>query len=484
VWPFELGPTRELLARAVNKNKPFQTRRRLRVSTLAPDGQGTIEREQRQMTSTVKKLALLITVATLAFACEDPKPVDPPADNKPTVDAPKPDDAKPADPKPTDGQADAKPADPKPEATGPVATVNGVNIERARYNESVDELKKRFSMFGGNIPEAQLARFQQKIIERMVEDELINQALKANNVTVSDDEINVELEEYKKRTPGGAEQFDAFLQRSGMTIDKIKLDITQRLALKKHLNKDNTLATPEEESQKYYEENKKRYEVQERVQAAHILIKLDAKDDEAKQKEAKTKIDAIYKEVSAKGANFEEIAKAKSEGPSAPRGGDLGFFGRGRMVKEFEDIAFKMKPGELSKPVKTQFGWHIIKVTGYEKAGQKSYDEVKAEIVERLEARKFRESRDKFVEDLRKNGKVEILEKIEIPPSPPSSMPGGMPGGLQINGAPGAPGVPGNMPIKIDAGQLNQPIKITPPGDAPAPPAPPAPTPTPADAPK
>lgn len=404
-----------------------------------------------------KKLAFLLCASMVVAACgNDAKP----ADQKPAVEAPKADgemkdgDKKDGDKAAADAsqkEGDKAAEDKKPEATGPVATVNGVNIERADYNSSVDELKKRFSMFGGNIPEAQLARFKQKIIERMVEDELINQELKKASVAVTDDEVNKELEQYKERTPGGPEQFEAFLKRSGMTMDKIKGDIQQRLALKKHLNKDGSLTIPEDESKKYYEENKKRYEVKERIKASHILIKVDAKADEAQQKEAKTKIDAIYKEASKKDADFATLAKAKSEGPSAPRGGDLGFFGEGRMVKEFEEAAFKLKPGQVSKPVKTQFGWHVIKVTDHQKAGQRTYDEVKDEIVQRLEARQFREARQKFVDDLRKNGKVEIIEKIEIPPPSPASMPGGMPGGMPgIKGM--APG--GKQPIKIDAKSL------------------------------
>ncbi len=410
------------------------------------------------MARKLKQLVLLVAMVTMAAACtEDAKP----ADKKPTVDAPdkKADDKKAGDKK-ADAKKDGKKADAKkmaekPAQTGPIAKVNGVEIKREDYNQSVEELKKRFSMFGGNIPEAQLARFKQKIVERMVEDELINQELTKANVTITDAEIGKELDEYKKRTPGGPDQFDAFLKRSGMTVDKIKTDIKQRLSLQKHLNKDGSMNIPDAEVKKYYEDNKKRYEVKERVKASHILIKVDKKADDAKKKEAKAKIDGIYKEASKKGADFATMAKAKSEGTSAPRGGDLGFFGKGRMVKEFEAVAFKMKPGQVSKPVQTQFGWHVIKVTDHQDAGQRKFDEVKDEINQRLQSRKFRTAREKFVKGLRTAGKVEVLEKIEIPPPAPASAPGGnLPPGVKINKGGIAPG--GKQPIKIDPKQLQK----------------------------
>lgn len=389
--------------------------------------------------------ALLVPVFALTTACsDDPKP---PA--KPTAPAPtdgaaagKKDDKKPADPaKPADAKADGdKKADAKPvKSTGPVAKVNGVEITRKDYDEQVGELKKRFAMFGGNIPEAQLARFKKKIVERMVDDELVKQEIAKANITVTDDEVNKEFDTYKSRTPGGPENFTKFLERSGMSVDNIKADIKRRLALKKFLNKDGSLNVGDAEMQEYYKKNEKRFEVKERVKARHILIKMDKSADAAAQKEAKKQIDAIYKEARKKGTDFAELAKAKSQGPSGPRGGDLGWFGRGKMVKEFETTAFGMKAGEVSKPIKTQFGWHVMKVEEREAAGQKKFDDVKDDIKDKLEARQFREARNKLLDRLRSEGKVEVLEKIEIPASKPSSMgglPGGAPGGIKINPKP------------------------------------------------
>ncbi len=396
--------------------------------------------------------ALLVPALALATACsDDPKPTPPTVTPPVAADAGA---AKPAEkpnekPDPTNTAKPAEAAAPK--STGPVAKVNAVEITRAQYDEQVGELQKRFAMFGGNIPEAQLARFKQKIIERMVDDELVKQEIDKANLTVTDEEVNKEFDTYKSRTPGGPENFEKFLERSGMSVDNIKDDIKRRLALKKYLNKDGALTIGDAEMQEYYKTNEKRFEVKERIKARHILIKLDKAADEAAQKEAKTQIDAIYKEAKKKGTDFAELAKTKSQGPSGPRGGDLGWFGRGKMVKEFETAGFAMKPGEISKPLKTQFGWHVLKVEEREAAGQKKFDEVKDDILEKLEARQFREARNKLLDRLRAEGKVEVLEKIEIPASKPASM----------GGAPGMPGMPGGIKInpkptlKIPKGAVN-----------------------------
>ena len=113
------------------------------------------------------------------------------------------------------------------------------------------------------------------------------------------------------------------------------------------------------EVQTYYEDHRDEYEEDAAIRAAFVsLPKIATARDEA---EARAEIDRIFDEAKA-GDDFAELARAYSDGPSGPTGGDLGFFGRGQMVKPFEDAAFALKAGEISDPVKTQFGWHVIKV--------------------------------------------------------------------------------------------------------------------------
>ena len=131
----------------------------------------------------------------------------------------------------------------------------------------------------------------------------------------------------------------------------------------------------------YYEQNTARYSEPEQRQARHILIAVTPTDDAKKHAEAKAKAEQLYKQVSATPASFAALAEKDSNDPgSAAQGGDLGWFPRNAMVKPFSDAVFGMKQGEISKPVETDFGYHVIQVTGIKPAQARSFEAVKAEI--------------------------------------------------------------------------------------------------------
>lgn len=134
----------------------------------------------------------------------------------------------------------------------------------------------------------------------------------------------------------------------------------------------------------YYQDNIKLFETPEEVSARHILIKTEADAEDKQINDALRKAKEIY-EKAKNGDDFAELAKQFSEGPSSVQGGDLGRFSRQVMVKPFADKAFSMKAGEISEPVKTQFGWHIIKVEERFAASKKSLDSVTAQIKAELE---------------------------------------------------------------------------------------------------
>lgn len=137
---------------------------------------------------------------------------------------------------------------------------------------------------------------------------------------------------------------------------------------------DEEIEVTEEEITQYYNDNKEEYKKEPSAKFDYVKIVLKASD--ADNNLVKTQVDSVYKVVLG-GMDFAEAAKTYSQGPSAPKGGDLGYFTKGRMVKEFSDAAFSMKIGEISEPVLTQFGWHIIKVTDV-RNNDKGEKEVKA----------------------------------------------------------------------------------------------------------
>lgn len=156
----------------------------------------------------------------------------------------------------------------------------------------------------------------------------------------------------------------------------------------------------EEELRDSYESNKTRYEHEEQVRARHILLKVAPDADEAKQEEVLSKIQEIRQEI-VDGLDFAEAAKKYSEDTgSGERGGDLGFFGKRAMVPEFSETAFSLEPGEISEPVKTQFGYHLIKVEEQKDAYTDSFDDVRDDIRQSIERRKAREVFQEFADDV------------------------------------------------------------------------------------
>lgn len=129
----------------------------------------------------------------------------------------------------------------------------------------------------------------------------------------------------------------------------------------------------------YYEDNKEMFSQEKEVRARHILFKLDQNAQEEEEKEVREKASMVL-EKARKGEDFADLAKTYSEGPTAQKGGDLGYFSRGRMVQSFEEAAFKMKKGEISELVRSQYGYHVIKVEDIKEARVKTLEEVRGEI--------------------------------------------------------------------------------------------------------
>ena len=176
------------------------------------------------------------------------------------------------------------------------------------------------------------------------------------------------------------------------SIDYVVLDLA---TLKKGI------AVPEDDLRKYYAENLSRYTAAEERRVRHILINA-AKDaaPDVKQK-AKARAEALLAEVRKTPASFAEVAKKNSEDPgSAANGGDLDFFGRGAMVKPFEDAAFAMKPGETSNLIETDFGYHVLRLEAVRGGDKKPFDAVRAtiedEVRQQLAVKRWAEAAEQF----------------------------------------------------------------------------------------
>src|ERR1700729_511294 len=183
---------------------------------------------------------------------------------------------------------------------------------------------------------------------------------------------------------------------------KARLAFTRnRLLMDNLLAAEGKAATTDEAMKKVYDEAAKQIEGEQEVHARHILVETE---DEAKAIEAELK----------KGADFAELAKKKSKDPGAADGGDLGFFTKDQMVPEFSTVAFALEPGKISDPVKSQFGWHVIKVEEKRSRKAPDFDQVKAQI----ETYVTRKAQAEYVAKLRESAKVERMDQASNTPAP------------------------------------------------------------------
>lgn len=302
--------------------------------------------------------------------------------------------------------------------TGPVAKVNGVEIPSAEFYKELDKITAR----GTQIPKDRVARIERNILKRLIEQELIDQAVKKDNIVVPPEEIQKGFEEYKQRFQS-EEQFQNYLKHGKVTKESIEERIRQRRSLEMLLEKKGDMKVTDEEAQQFYAKNERFYTEKAGVRASHILVKLSEKATPEAEAKAMEQVKAAQERLK-KGDAFEVVAKEMSQGPAAAKGGDLGFFSKGRMAKEFEEAAFAMKVGQLSDPVRTKFGFHIIKLTDKREDRKKTFDEVKEQIVKSLQNKKFFTERRKLLSELEKGAEIEKF--IAEAPAPAPRAPHGM----------------------------------------------------------
>lgn len=294
------------------------------------------------------------------------------------------------------------------------AVLNGKNITVGEVDQRI-QTNPRFMLYkqmaGENV--ALLNRIRRTALDSLIDRELL--LAEANDSKIDDKKIDAAVEQLITQY-GGKEKMRPYLEELKITFDDFRKGVSDDFRIEQYINDSlgKDVAVTDQELQAEFRANKEVYDTPEQVHARHILVKVEENASAEEEKTAKEKIEKIHKEATATGANFAELAKKYSEGPTAPQGGDLRYFQRGQMVKPFEDVAFELEPGVVSKPVKTQFGYHIIYVEDHKEAVSPSFEEAKEKVVERLTNVKKRDLLQKHMEELRKDAKVEI--KIEADP--------------------------------------------------------------------
>jgi len=323
--------------------------------------------------------------------------------------------------------------------------VNGDRIsketfERA-YNNLLAQYERWYAQFGQDFSQqlggASGAYFQlqlqSQVAENLIRQTLLNQEAQKRRIRAPKAQVNAQFKE----------QYNSFLKNNQLT-EKQLLELLQRPEVRERFRimfglKQGTLsefkqslrkeieaqlsqevlkqviageiAPTDQDLESYFEKNKSKYVKPEQIRASHILLKVAEDAPEEEVKAAKEKIEQIKKELEA-GADFAELAKKYSQDEgTAQQGGDLGYFERGRMVPEFEEAAFALQVGQISEPVRTKYGYHIIKLEDRKEGESKTLADVKDEVSQDF----IREEKEKRFEDWLTNVKDKSVIEIKLP---------------------------------------------------------------------
>jgi foldase protein PrsA len=234
-------------------------------------------------------------------------------------------------------------------ASNVVASVNGEPITKDQlYNQLVQQ-------YGADA------------LDSLISDKIVELEAKDKKIAITEEDVNAELKKYMDQY-GGQEAFDQALASSGYSKEDIKKNVKMNLIMVKLLEPGITIT--DDEMKKYFNDNKSSFDQPEQVRASHILV---AKEETAKEVENKL----------AAGGDFAKLAAEYSTDPGTKdKGGDLGFFGKGQMVPEFEKVAFDLEAGKVSQPVKSEYGYHIIKLVEKQPAQEAIFEGSKEKVKE------------------------------------------------------------------------------------------------------
>lgn len=271
-----------------------------------------------------------------------------------------------------------------------------------------------------------------RVVNELIVKALLNQEMQKRGIEVTNKDVDDAVKEIIDKV-GSKEQLDALLKQNGISNSQFKKDLKEEVKMKKLAKELGSSNVSDAEAKNFYNDNISKFKHPDKVRASHILISVNPQEIEevvksdpnnknidetavkakvAAEVQAKeAKANQILAEAKKNPTQFAKLAKENSEDTAtANKGGDLGFFAAKEMVPEFSKAAFSMKPNTISdKPVKTQFGYHIIMVTDRSAAGQDPFEKVKPSIKAYLENQKQIELIDKLTESLKKSAKIEYI---------------------------------------------------------------------------
>jgi peptidyl-prolyl cis-trans isomerase C len=276
------------------------------------------------------------------------------------------------------------------------ATVNGEPIYTAEVDRYVREIGARFGVdFSKGDAARQRQQVARSVLDQLIERTLILQEARRTGRLASDAAVEDRLRQIAQAFPS-PEEFDRALQQQGVSRAELRDRVRFELTVRRILDDLRVPAPTDQEARAYFQAHREAFDEPERVRVRHVLLRTEA--------EARVALARLRA-----GESFAQVAKELSQDPGTrDRGGEVGLVAPGQTVPEFEQVAFRLKPGELSEPVRTSFGYHIVQVTEKLPAKKATWEGVRQQVLELLRENKRREAFEAWVKELRGRAKIAV----------------------------------------------------------------------------
>ncbi len=292
-----------------------------------------------------------------------------------------------------------------------VAVVNGVTITERDLKAAVNK-KIPMASYHARVSQEKLQEIRSQALEEIIDEELLYQEARRRNLRVDPKEVDRRVERMKSAYSSD-KAFRQALAESGYSYRQWTSEIRRGLLIQKLLQIEvfGKVAVTDDDVRAYYQANRRKFHLPERWKLRHILISVDPGAMAAGWEAGLKKAEKVYQRLQS-GEEFSKLAKELSaDSTSRSKGGDIGWIHAGQLIAELDEAVRNMKVGDISKPIRTIYGFHILKLEGVKPPKQLAFDEIdRVRLKEQLKKKKQRQRRKEFLSSLRARAKIRIFK--------------------------------------------------------------------------
>ena len=292
------------------------------------------------------------------------------------------------------------------------AVVNGMKISRAEFNAAVKQAEHQRVGAAGKVPAVLMRKMRKEVMKNLIGRRLAYQESLKLGIFIKSAMVDEEVARIRGRLPGD-QQLEEVLDKAGISTAKLRLELKKDLAIRQLLDGQviAKVKIDEREIRAFYDNNPNLFKTPALVKASHIFIAVAPEASKDVRKQAVTLIRAVQQKI-AEGAEFAEMAIDYSQCPTSENGGDLGYFGKEKMIKGFAEAAFALNPGEISDIVRTRYGYHLIKVNDRQPKTKLSFEDVREKLARNLKFEKSTREINAYLKSLRNSAEVKIFIRL------------------------------------------------------------------------